>query len=38
MNVLPGARIAGAAQQLLEHLNVGLLIVDDQDFAVENVG
>jgi hypothetical protein len=32
------ARIAGAAQHLLEQKDIGCLIVDDQDVAVQNVG
>ena len=30
--------ITGAAQHLLEQEDIDLLIVDDQDFAVKNVG
>ncbi len=30
--------IAGAAQHPLEQKDIGFLIVDDQDFAVKNVG
>jgi hypothetical protein len=30
--------IAGSAQQSLEQKDIGFLIVDDQDFAVKNVG
>ena len=32
------AGVAGLAQHLLEQTDVGLLIVDDQDAGVENVG
>ena len=32
------AGVAGLAQQLLEQADIGLLIVDDQDAGVENVG
>ena len=32
------ASVAGLAQQLLEQLHIGRLIIDDQDVGIENIG